>query len=91
MRRTEEREARAGVEPRGARERLGEVQLSGLWRGGLAARGAAVSLASTSACWRVLAGTFALAVEAVAAGVLAEVDELLGGRSGETRSVRRVV
>ena len=33
----------------------------------------------------------ALAVEAVAAGVLAEVDELLGGRSGETRSVRRVV
>ena len=52
VRRTEEREARAGVEPRGARERLGEVQLSGLWRGGLAARGAAVSLASTSACWR---------------------------------------
>ena len=28
VRRTEEREARAGVEPRGARERLGEVQLS---------------------------------------------------------------
>ena len=39
----------------------------------------------------LLAGVFALAVEAVAAGVLAEVDELLGGRSGETRSVRRVV
>ena len=39
----------------------------------------------------LLAGAFALAVEAVAAGVLAEVDELLGGRSGETRSVRRVV
>ena len=50
--RTEECAARAFVEPRGARERLGEAQLSGLWRGGLAARGAAVSLASTSACWR---------------------------------------
>ena len=52
LRRTEECAARAFVEPRGARERLGEAQLSGLWRGGLAARGAAVSLASASACWR---------------------------------------
>ena len=77
--RTEECAARAFVEPRRARKRLSRVQLSGLWRGGSAARGAAVSLASTSACWRVLAGTFALAVEAVAAGVLAEVDELLRG------------
>ena len=50
LRRTEECAARAFVEPRGARMRLGEAQLSGLWRGGLAARGAAVSLAS--ACWR---------------------------------------
>ena len=79
LRRTEECAARAFVEPRRARKRLSRVQLSGLWRGGSAARGAAVSLASTSACWRVLAGTFALAVEAVAAGVLAEVDELLRG------------
>ena len=50
--RTEECAARAFVEPRRARKRLSRVQLSGLWRGGLEARGAAVSLASASAFWR---------------------------------------
>ena len=44
--------ARAFVEPRGARERLGEAQLSGLWRGGLEARGVAASLDSAWACCR---------------------------------------